>query len=185
MLTDFTPNWALFSVIVISHGIGMKSGSNWISRPRIFMLTDFTPNWALFSIFVILFDRGIKFGSNFKQLQMTNVAVSGVLFLWPMYRSCACIPAVYGPQSSTYTGACNAPVFCFSLVLILLSFFCQPHNLMYLQTPLTDFNETLLQWSMTKPAYVIWPLTGSNVIQGHRGQKWLFSLKSLLLLQIT
>ena len=40
-----------------------------------------------------------------------------------------------------YTGTCNAPVFCFSMVL---SFFCQPHNLMYLRAALTDFNET---WS--------------------------------------
>ena len=39
--------------------------------------------------------------SNFKQLQMTNVAVSGVTFLRPMYRSWACIPGVYGLQSSS------------------------------------------------------------------------------------
>ena len=41
----------VFSIFVISHDIGMKSGSSWISWPRIFMLTDFTPNWALFFYF--------------------------------------------------------------------------------------------------------------------------------------
>ena len=71
--------------------------------------------------------------------------------------------------------------FCF-----LSFFFCQPHNQMYLRAPSTNFNETWSQWSMTQPACVIWPLTGSKVTQGHRGQKKLFfSLKSLLLLQIT
>ena len=44
-----------------------------------------------------------------------------------------------------YTGACNAPVFCFSMVL---SFFPSSvnhaYNLMFLRAALTDFNET---WS--------------------------------------
>ena len=71
---------------IISHDIGMKSGSNWISWPRFFMLTDFTPNWALFSIFVISFDRGIKLGSNWNSwpmnLMLTDLTPNWALFLF-------------------------------------------------------------------------------------------------------
>ena len=75
----------------------------------------------------------------------------------------------------------HAPVFCFSMVLsfFLSSFFCQPYNLMYLRAALIDFNETWSQWLMTQPAYVIWPLTGSKVIQGHGGQKGHFHQKRI------
>ena len=78
-----------FSIFVISHDIGMKSGSNWISWPRIFMLTDFTPNWALFSIFVISFDRGIKLGSNWNSwpmnLMLTDFTPNWALFLFSVF----------------------------------------------------------------------------------------------------
>ena len=67
---------------------------------------------------------------------------------------------------------------------LVSSFFCQPHNLMYLRVALIDFNETWSQWSMTQPAYVIWPLTGSKVIQGHGGQKGHFSPKTHQVLRI-
>ena len=63
----------------------------------------------------------------------------------------------------------------FLVLSFFLSFFsCQPHNLMYLRAPLTDFKETWSQWLMTQPAYVIWPLTWSKVIQDHIGQKCYF-----------
>ena len=79
----------VFSIFVISHDIGMESGSNWISWPRIFVLTDFTPNWALFSIFVILFDRGIKLGSNWNSwpmnLMLTDFTPNWALFLFSLF----------------------------------------------------------------------------------------------------
>ena len=66
----------------------------------------------------------------------------------------------------------------------LLLSFCHPHNLTYLRVALIDFNATWSEWSMTQPAYVIWPLTGSKVIQGHRGQKRSFSPKTHQVLRI-
>ena len=75
-------------------------------------------------------------------------------------------------------------VFLWFFFLLLSSFFCQPYNLMYLPAVLIDFNETWSQWLMTQPAYVIWPMTGSKVIQCHRGQKGHFSPKTHQVLRI-
>ena len=86
MLTDFTPNWALFSIFVISFDKGIKLGSNWNSWSMNLMLTDFTPNWALFSFFVISYDRGIKLGSNWNSwpmnLMLTDFTPNWALFLF-------------------------------------------------------------------------------------------------------
>ena len=54
---------------------------------------------------------------------------------------CACIPV----------SACRHRA-------VVLSFFCQPYNLMYLWAAMIDFNETWSQWSTTQPVYIIWPL---------------------------
>ena len=84
-------------------------------------------------------------------------------------------------DSFLYTGAftCACILFFYGSSFFLSSFFCQPYNLMYLRAALIDFNETWSQWSMTQPAYVIWPLTGSKVIQGHGGQKGHFHQKRI------
>ena len=99
-----------------------------------------------------------------------------ILFFYGSYTgafTCACILFFYGSYTGAFTCACI--LFFYGSFFFLLSFFCQPYNLMYLRAALIDFNEIWSQWSMTQPAYVIWPLTGSKVIQGHGVKKVIFT----------
>ena len=150
---------------------------------------------------------------------MTNVAVSGAIFLWPcdlctghqrLLRGyevrkvkkvkfqktsndessgvsmfimdkelkLSLVPFMLPMMVNGSKVNISAPVYQRSMDrrALVLSFFCQPHiKPMYLRAALTDFNETWSQCSMTEPAYVIWSLTGSKVIQGHRDQKGNFT----------
>ena len=85
----FTPNWALFSIFVISFDRGIKLGSNWNSWPMNLMLTDFTPNWTLFLFSFFPYDRGIKLGSNWNSwpinLMLTDVMPNWALFLFSLF----------------------------------------------------------------------------------------------------
>ena len=127
MLTDFTPNWALF-LFSLFHILERWNLDQIESHdPGFSCWQILRPIGRFFSIFVISFDRGIKLGSNWNSwpmnLMLTDFTPNWVLFLVSLFHMIDV--SKFGSKLMTYRIKCwqiftpNGALFLFSLFHIL------------------------------------------------------------------